>query len=182
MASFTPSIPPMSLYFEWPLAAANPTANVASVLTKLMAISLKYSPEAKIGPSEDCHEQSPEESCGRPVSRILYLFPGDDHSSCPAVANRVWLPTRVSGPKLPTGETPIRHCSRWGLPCRTLLPSPRCALTAPFHLYPALAGQSVLCGAIPRVSPAGRYPAPLLRGVRTFLAHARPSSRPQDVT
>lgn len=30
-------------------------------------------------------------------------------------------------------------------------------------------GRSVLCGAFPGVTPAGRYPAPLLHGVRTFL-------------
>ncbi len=29
--------------------------------------------------------------------------------------------------------------------------------------------QSLLCGAFPRVAPAGRYPAPFLHGVRTFL-------------
>jgi len=30
--------------------------------------------------------------------------------------------------------------------------------------------RSVLCGAFPRVAPAGRYPAPFFCGVRTFLA------------
>ncbi len=30
---------------------------------------------------------------------------------------------------------PIWSCSRWGLPCRRLLPAARCALTAPFHPY-----------------------------------------------
>ena len=28
---------------------------------------------------------------------------------------------------------PIWSCSRWGLPCRRMLPPARCALTAPFH-------------------------------------------------
>jgi hypothetical protein len=28
---------------------------------------------------------------------------------------------------------PIWPCSRWGLPCRRMLPPTRCALTAPFH-------------------------------------------------
>ena len=43
------------------------------------------------------------------------------------------------------------------------------------------AERSVLCGAFPRVSPAGRYPAPLLHGVRTFLEveTPRPSSHPR---
>ncbi len=54
---------------------------------------------------------------------------------------------------------PIRSCSRWGLPCRWryrkrggLLP----------HRF-TLAGhvrRSVLCGTVPGVTPAGRYPAP----------------------
>ena len=46
-----------------------------------------------------------------------------------------------------------------------------------------LAKRSVLCGAFPRVSPAGRYPAPLLHGVRTFLERRRPrpSSHPRGV-
>ena len=30
---------------------------------------------------------------------------------------------------------PIWSCSRWGLPCRRMLPPARCALTAPFHPY-----------------------------------------------
>jgi len=43
--------------------------------------------------------------------------------------------------------------------------------------------RSVFCGALPRVSPAGRYPAPSLRGVRTFLdpgydPEPRPSGHP----
>lgn len=44
-------------------------------------------------------------------------------------------------------------------------------------------GQTVLCGAFPGVTPAGRYPAPLPHGVRTFLASVtalaaiRPSAR-----
>ena len=56
------------------------------------------------------------------------------------------------------------------------LPAARCALTAPFH--PCLPcrpmqdrpGSAVcFCGTFPGVAPAGRYPAPCLRGARTFL-------------
>jgi len=36
------------------------------------------------------------------------------------------------GPRL---SFSIWSCSRWGLPCRKLLPVTRCALTAPFHPY-----------------------------------------------
>src|SRR5712664_3410102 len=55
------------------------------------------------------------------------------------------------------------------------LPDPRCALTAPFHPYRAEApkgegGRFVLCGTVPGVAPAGRYPAPYVDGARTFLS------------
>src|SRR5437867_12928362 len=52
------------------------------------------------------------------------------------------------------------------------LPDTRCALTAPFHpCYPSLPGgeRFVLCGTVPGVAPAGRYPAPYVDGARTFL-------------
>ena len=68
------------------------------------------------------------------------------------------------------------------------LPAARCALTAPFH--PCLPcrpmqdrpGSAVcFCGTFPGVAPAGRYPAPCLRGARTFLppliCGERPSGR-----
>ena len=48
----------------------------------------------------------------------------------------------------------------------TLLPA-RCALTAPFHPYSA--ERYIFCGAIPKVSLAGSYPAPCSHGARTFL-------------
>ena len=73
---------------------------------------------------------------------------------------------------------PIRSCSRWGLPCRrhccrrgALLPHPF-TLAATIHNVPR---RSALCGTIPEASPregvgpAGRYPAPYIRGARTFL-------------
>src|SRR5207253_9599092 len=58
------------------------------------------------------------------------------------------------------------------------LPAARCALTAPFHPCrppgPAngtdRARRCVFCGTFPGVAPAGRYPAPCLRGARTFLS------------
>src|SRR6185369_6946085 len=70
------------------------------------------------------------------------------------------------------------------------LPEPRCALTAPFHPYlptqlallwhgrpeglprrspKGEGGRFVLCGTFPGVAPAGRYPAPYVKGARTFL-------------
>jgi len=41
------------------------------------------------------------------------------------------------------------------LPC--LLPAMRCALTAPFHPYPAEAGRYIFCGTFRRLSPPRRY-------------------------
>src|SRR3954470_23080087 len=70
------------------------------------------------------------------------------------------------------------------------LPDPRCALTAPFHPYRAEApkgegGRFVLCGTVPGVAPAGRYPAPYVDGARTFLSRslsavAGAAARPTD--
>jgi hypothetical protein len=53
------------------------------------------------------------------------------------------------------------------------LPSTRCALTAPFHPYHGQLNaprRYVFCGTIPGFAPAGCYPAPLVRGARTFLS------------
>ncbi len=47
-----------------------------------------------------------------------------------------------------------------------------------FSPYPRHAGLSDFCGAVPWIAPAGRYPAPLSRGVRTFLACARLPGHP----
>ena len=87
---------------------------------------------------------------------------------------------------------PTWSCSRWGLPCHrrcrrrgALLPH---HFTLAAHAIPrggrAWAWRYVFCGTFPGVAPAGRYPAPYLRGARTFLPSPRPSSlgeeRPSD--
>lgn len=65
-----------------------------------------------------------------------------------------------------------------GLAVPELLPAPRWALTPPFHPYPSGIPASrtewrfLFCGAFRRVAPPGRYPAPFLLGVRTFLPGA----------
>jgi hypothetical protein len=67
-------------------------------------------------------------------------------------------------------------------------PRPRCALTAPFHPCRRPGSlperrRSILCGTVPGVAPAGRYPAPCFHGARTFLprpprgSRERPSGR-----
>jgi len=79
---------------------------------------------------------------------------------------------------------PIWSCSRWGLPCRVRCRARGALLPHRFTLarlrpFRGKGGRFLLCGAIPGVAPAGRYPAPYLRGARTFLqpqSGQRPSS------
>ena len=72
----------------------------------------------------------------RPISRVLSrtAIPLRDASPQPFSSlpgstrdSRLW-------PYLAADhDFPIWPCSRWGFPCRRLLPATRCALTAPFH-------------------------------------------------
>ncbi len=118
-------------------------------------------------------------SASRPVSRVLSMRgcpPLDDHSSGTPVAGRFTQPTRAAGPETALGPckaraTPIRSCSRWGLPCR-----PRCRKRGALlpHHFTLASGRSPVprfhfCGTVPGVAPAGRYPAPCFHGARTFL-------------
>jgi len=69
-----------------------------------------------------------------------------------------------------------------GLAMPPLLPAARWALTPPFHPYPGSnPGRSIFCGAFRRVTPPGRYPAPFLIGVRTFLPAGCPPKRPSSL-
>ena len=75
-------------------------------------------------------------------------------------------------------KAPIWHCSGWGLPsqsccqaCGGLLPHLFTIAADPQGKCPSQR-QTFLCGAFPKVSLAGRYPAPFLHGVRTFLGGA----------
>jgi hypothetical protein len=119
----------------------------------------------------------------RPVSRVLYGLRRnrrrDDHSSGTAVAGRLEQPTRTrsgDGPAAALAGSRVRPYSVLlpvGLAVPRMLPSARCALTAPFHPYrPANRRRFAFCGAFPGVTPAGHYPAPYLRGARTFLRNA----------
>lgn len=68
-----------------------------------------------------------------------------------------------------------------GLAMPSLSPGPRWALTPPFHPSRPVGRRFAFCGAIPGITPGGRYPPPCHRGARTFLdplartATARPS-------
>jgi len=104
------------------------------------------------------------------------------HSSSPALARRVKRPTRAaSRNKLLCRPYSVLHPVGFTVP--PLLPATRCALAAPFRPYPSENGRNPFCGTIPHPPKraAGRYPAPLFHGARTFLASlaepaaARPS-------
>ena len=56
--------------------------------------------------------------------------------------------------------------------CRTFSPWPR--------LRERMARWFVFCGTFPRVAPAGRYPAPLFHGARTFLCPRAAAIQPTD--
>jgi len=125
-------------------------------------------------------------------------FPGDGHSSGTPVAERLARPTRAAARRTPgrlaAARCPYSVLLPVGFTVPPPLPGVRCALTAPFHPYPAYnaarplggraplarralqAGRSALCGTFPGVAPAGCYPAPPLRGARTFLPPAEPGS------
>jgi hypothetical protein len=112
----------------------------------------------------------------------------DGHSSWTPVTRRLQQPTRTAG----SGHRSRRHALAAphrpysvllpvGFAVPPALPPARCALTAPFHpccAPPVRVGRqrSVFCGTFPRLAPAGRYPAPLVHGARTFLPVPLPSS------
>ena len=76
---------------------------------------------------------TPKSTGRRAISRILCPRRGGGH-----VSGRVRCRTaQAANPGLvlrgPRQESPIRPCSRWGLPCPACRHDGRCALTAPFH-------------------------------------------------
>jgi len=96
-------------------------------------------------------------------------------------------PARRRWPRPGPPAAPTWSCSRWGLPCRR-----RCrrrGALLPHHFTLAArrperrtSSAVCFCGTFPGVAPAGRYPAPCLRGARTFLpAPSEPGvERPSD--
>ena len=122
-------------------------------------------------------------ACGHcPQTRRPFLW----GAGCPSPLatypdGRIWTSTpKQSACALKPRAVPIRSCSRWGLPCRQRCRRRGALLPHRFTLAAADATQrystqrnapwrSVLCGTIPRLAPAGRYPAPLVHGARTFL-------------
>jgi hypothetical protein len=129
---------------------------------------------------------------------------GDGHSSGTSVAERLTRPTRAAARKArPAASANADSACRSylvllpvGFALPPPLPAARCALTAPFHpCRPcdptnghAWARRYVSVALVPGVAPAGRYPAPYLRGARTFLPppqrdkrERRAAIRPSDM-
>jgi hypothetical protein len=75
-----------------------------------------------------------EEGGSRPISRVLSRAIIHLGRTSPCASSD--LPGSPCGPQERArrpARFPIWSCSRWGLPCRRVLPPARCALTAPFH-------------------------------------------------
>src|SRR5262249_41901692 len=130
--------------------------------------------------------------------RLLAQAIRDGHSSGTMFAHCLEQPTRTAGLTSPRGviacaNSPLKPSLFGFAPggvChagsvagtavrsyRTFSPLPREARRQ--------AGRFVLCGTFPRVAPAGRYPAPHVKGARTFLpgglsALAGAAVRPTD--
>jgi hypothetical protein len=108
----------------------------------------------------------------------------DGHSSATPVARRLKQPTRTAGSghrsrnfapwRVQASRRPYSVLLPVGFTVPPALPPARCALTAPFHPcrgnHATRRGGLLFCGTIPRLAPAGRYPAPLVHGARTFLS------------
>jgi hypothetical protein len=133
-----------------------------------------------------------DKCASRPVSRVLY-GPGPcgpergGHSSGTGLAPGLLQPTRMTGPEtalkgLPFRVIPIRFCSRWGLPCRFLLPG-RAVGSYPTlsplpSKEPGWQEGGLLSVALSLGSPPPDcYPAPCFHGARTFLTAAFRLSR-----
>ncbi len=103
----------------------------------------------------------------QPVSRILCPGAvtrrrGHDHSSGMYVAAHLLQPTRKLG-RAALKHFPIWSCTGRGLPSFSGHPENWCALTAPFHPYPAVSREttwrSTLCCTFLHVAATPRYGA-----------------------
>ena len=97
----------------------------------------------------------------------------DDHLSRPAVASRLQRPTyrAATGRRL---LRPFWSCSGWGLHERYVTISLCELLPHNFNLTTALpVSAECFCCTFPTVTCAGRYPAFLPCGARTFLIHPK---------
>ena len=127
-----------------------------------------------------------ESGARRSVSRVLsrpkagmaiHLGRSLPNASCDRPERRRERPARRRRHHRHPPAAPTWSCSRWGFPCRrrcrrrgALLPHHfTLAARRPAERETGRGRRYVFCGTFPRVAPAGRYPAPCLRGARTFL-------------
>ncbi len=89
-----------------------------------------------------------------------YPATGDDHSSWAFVTEYLMRPTRELG-RAALERSSIWSCTGWGLPSFPGHPGNWCALTAPFHPYPAsTAGRFAFCCTFLHVTVTPCYGAP----------------------
>jgi hypothetical protein len=111
----------------------------------------------------------PEDSGSRPISRVLSWATIHLERASPRASSD--LPGSLCEPQVPAlrpARFPIWSCSRWGLPCRRVLPPTRCALTAPFH--PCLPAEADIGGLLSVALSVGSRPP----GVTWHLALRSP--------
>src|SRR5690348_475808 len=109
----------------------------------------------------------------RPVSRVLCASRRDSHSSRRRIAAPLKRPTREQrGQRY---RSPIRSCSRWGLPCRLVaqLAVRSCRTVSPLpRMSCDTVRRSALCCTFRRLAPPRRYlaPCPAEPGLSSTLA------------
>jgi len=107
--------------------------------------------------------------------------PTDDHSSGTPVTERLARPTRAAHAEThgPCGLPPLCGLAPGGV-CRAAFVAEGAVRSyrpvSPLPPDLAARRRSVLCGTVPGVAPAGRYPAPCFRGARTFLHRLAPAA------
>ena len=113
---------------------------------------------------EPRRSRAPARRKSRPVSRVLSRAIIPLGSPSPWTSSGLPRSARGSALHPPCGRCgfPIWPCSRWGLPCRRVLPPTRCALTAPFHPCRSRQGlgRSALCCTFRGLAPPRCYLAP----------------------
>ncbi len=101
----------------------------------------------------------------QPVSRILFPVRVTPKRTTTIhlwmqIALHLLRPTRELG-RAALRHSPIWSCTGWGLQSFPGHPENWCALTAPFHPYPAInAGRYIFCCTFLRVATTPRYGAP----------------------
>jgi len=132
---------------------------------EVVQLRLKTGSSRRKAPRKGAEEKKNGRS--RPVSRVLSPRPvaraGEaDIPLGPALPRASSELTREhGGPPLPLeAALPYLLLLRVGLAVPPPSPAARCALAAPFHPCLPFGRRSVLCGAVPRVASAGRWPAP----------------------